>query len=209
MIREILGKKLGMTQIFDEEGNLVAVTVIEIEPACILEKIKYPTKEKVKIGCFKVPESKINKVKKPILGYFKKIGVSPYRVIKEVDFDDADGIEPKKEIGVEIFSEGELVDVRGRTKGRGFQGGMKRWGWAGQPASHGSMTHRRIGSAGASTFPGRIIKGHHMPGHMGNENRTIKNLKVIKVDKENNLLFLKGAVPGYNGATVLVRKVKR
>jgi large subunit ribosomal protein L3 len=208
MIKEIFGKKLGMTQIFDNEGNLVGVTVVEIEPACILEKVSYPSKEKVKIGCFRIPENRINKVKKPILGYFKKIELPPYKIIREVDFDSTQEIKAKQEFGVEIFKEGELVDVRARTKGRGFQGGMKRHGWSGQPKSHGSTTHRRIGSAGASTFPARIVKGHRMPGHMGNVIRTIKNIKVLKVDKEKNVLFLKGAVPGSIGCNLLIRKVK-
>lgn len=206
MIREIFGKKIGMTQIFDGEDSLTGVTVVEIEPACVLEKITYPTKEKAKIGCFKVAQEKVKKIKKPLLGYFKKLGVSPYRMVKEVELAYSQEFTPKKEVGVEIFEEGEIVDVQGKTKGRGFQGGMKRYGWRGQPRSHGSMTHRRIGSAGASTYPGRIVKGHRMPGHMGNVKRTVKNLRVVKVDKERRMIFLAGSVPGSVGSILLIRK---
>jgi len=208
MIREILGKKIGMTHIFDEEGNQIATTLVEVKPVCILEKVVYPTKERVKIGCFKLPENKKKKMKKPILGYFNKLGIKDYyTVIKEVEPEG--NVEVKKEVGIEIFSEGELVDVRAKTKGRGFQGGMKRHNWSGQPQTHGSMTHRRIGSAGASTFPGRIVKGHNMPGHMGCEYRTVKNLKILKVDKEKQLLFIKGAIPGCRGTIVHIKKVKK
>jgi len=196
-----------MTHIFDEEGNQIAATLVEVKPVCILEKVVYPTKEKVKIGCFKLPENKKKKMKKPILGYFNKLGIKDYyTVIKEVEPEE--NVEVKKEVGIEIFSEGELVDVRAKTKGKGFQGGMKRHNWSGQPKTHGSMTHRRIGSAGASTFPGRIVKGHRMPGQEGCEYRTVKNLKILKVDKEKQLLFIKGAIPGYRGAIVHIKKLK-
>jgi len=209
MIKEIVGKKLGMTQIFDEEARRRGVTVVEVEPVCILEKVEYPRKGlKARIGCFRVEESKIHGIRKPQRGYFEKLGVACYKMIKEVDVINPQEVELKKEVGVEIFSEGEKVNVRAKTKGRGFQGGMKRYGWAGQPASHGSTTHRRIGSAGATTFPGRVIKGLHMPGHMGNKFVTIKNLEVVKVDKEKGIIFLEGAVPGPNGGLVYIKKTQ-
>lgn len=209
MIKEIIGRKLGMTQVFDADANLVGVSVIEVEGACILEKVEYQKGVKAKIGCVKVPQEKIHKVKKPLLGYFRKIGTSPYKIVKEVDIEDANTLEIKKEVGIEIFSAGDSVDVRAKTKGRGFQGGMKRHGWSGQPRSHGSTTHRRIGSVGASTFPGRIIKGLGMPGHMGNRYITVKNLKVVKVDKGRNVLLVKGAIPGGNKSIVFIKKVKK
>jgi large subunit ribosomal protein L3 len=209
MIKEIFGKKLGMTQIFNGEGDLEAVSLVEIEPVCILEKVKYPNKTKVKIGCFKVEEKKVKKVKKSILGYFNKLGVGPYKLIREVEIEDTNNIEEKKEVGIEIFNEGDIVDVRGKTKGRGFAGGMKRHNWRGQPASHGSTTHRRIGSAGTTTYPGRILRGHRMPGHMGNVFRTIKNLKILKIDKEKKLLFIKGAIPGARGSVVKIKIQKK
>ena len=267
-----------MTQVFDEEGNLLPTTLIEVEPVYVLERIEYPTQTKVKIGCFKIQEKKIGKVKRPVKGYFDKLGVSPYKLIREVDIEKGadfsfipsnvadcenqvqqpqeesvkakssedvevakaetqeSASESKKEgenkpdgesaetggeasatvkastdprqIGVEIFEVGEKVDVRAKTKGKGFTGGMKRHGWSGQPGSHGHTTHRRLGSAGASAYPSRIIKGLGMPGHMGDSPRTTKNLKVLKVDKDKDLIFLQGNVPGARGAIVSLRKVK-
>ena len=207
MIREIYGKKVGMTQVFDEEGSLLATTLIEVEPVCVLERIEYPTQIKVKIGCFRIEEKKIGKVKQPVKGYFDKLGVSPYKLIREVDIEDGASVDPCQ-IGVEIFEVGEKVDVRAKTKGKGFTGGMKRHGWSGQPGSHGHTTHRRLGSAGASAYPSRIIKGLGMPGHMGDSFRTTKNLKILKVDKEKDLLFIQGNVPGARGAIVSLRKIK-
>jgi large subunit ribosomal protein L3 len=206
MLREIFGKKIGMTQIFDNEGNLWGVTLIEVEPVCVLEKIAYPTKTNLaKIGCFKWEEKKIDRLAKPLKGYFDKIGVYPYKVIREVVTEKEP--EVKKEIGVEIFNEGDIVDVRAKTKGRGFAGGIKRHGWHGGPKTHGSMTHRRIGSNGSNTDPGRVVKGHRMPGHMGCAFRTIKSLKILRIDKEKQLLFIRGAVPGSKGSIVEVKKI--
>lgn len=195
-----------MTEIFDDEGNLIGVTLVEVEPACILEKVVYPKKAKAKIGCFKLADKKAAKIKKPVAGYFSKLGISPYKLVREVDIEGED-VEAKKEIGVEIFNEGDTVDVQGKTKGKGFTGGMKRHGWSGQPGSHGSTTHRRIGSAGASAYPSKIIRGLNMPGHMGNVNRTAKNAKIVKVDADKQLLFIKGAVPGARGTILKIKKV--
>ena len=196
-----------MTQIFAQNADFIGVTALEVEPACILEKVTYPEGVKARVGYFKVSDNKINKVKKPLLGFFKKIGVPPYKIVKEVDVEKDNEIEPKKEIGVDILKEGEFVDVRAKSKGRGFQGGMKRHGWRGQPRTHGSTTHRRIGSSGSTTFPGRIIKGLKMPGHMGDSYVTVKNLKVVKVDSEKNILYICGAVPGAQGAVVSIKRV--
>ncbi len=207
MIREVVGKKLGMTHIFDEEANLVAITIVEIGSMCVLEKVFYPKGIKVKVGYFKVSPSKTKRIKKPLKGYFTKLGVPFYEVIKEVDIEDEKNLKVKEEFGIEVLKEGEIIDVRGKSKGRGFQGGVKRFGWQGQPKTHGSTTHRRIGSAGATTFPGRIIKGHRMPGHMGNFHCTIKNLKILKIDKEKNLLYIKGAIPGAINSKVFIKRV--
>ncbi|UCD15736.1 MAG: 50S ribosomal protein L3 [Candidatus Omnitrophota bacterium] len=226
MIKEIFGKKVGMTQIFSKEGNLIAVTLLEIEPVCVLEQIQYPSKKVAKIGFIKLEGRKAGKLKKPVLGYFNKLGLGPYKFIREVaalqqqkepspqpeqekkeaPSQKEEQVSDKKAIGVEIFKEGEIVDVRAKTKGKGFTGGMKRHGWRGQPRSHGSTTHRRIGSAGASAFPSRIIKGLGMPGHMGNAYRTIKNLEVVKIDKDKNLVFIKGGIPGSRGSIIKVVK---
>ncbi len=219
MIREIFGKKLGMTQVFDKEGSLVGVTLVEIEPVCVLEEIKHQNKEMVRIGCFKYPENRQKHVKKPLLGYFKKLGVSPYKLIREVAMDKTAVKEPKEnstenpeevknklEIGIEMFNEGDIVNVHGTTKGRGFAGGIKRHGWHGGPSSHGSMTHRRIGSNGANTDPGRVVRGHRMPGHMGTDYRVVKQLKIVKIDKEKKLLFISGSIPGSRGSVIAVEK---
>lgn len=213
MIREIYGKKVGMTQIFDQEGDVHPVTLLEVEPVCILEKMEYSGKTRVKIGVFPVSEKKATKLKKPLLGYFKKLGVGPYKLIKEVepepgvDFSFKESQDSRK-VGVEIFAEGELVAVRAKSKGKGFTGGMKRHGWSGQPKSHGSTSHRRIGSVGSSAYPSRIIKGLGMPGHMGDKFRTVANLKVVKADKNNNLLFVEGSVPGSRGTIVMIKRLK-
>ncbi len=219
MLREIFGKKLGMTQVFSPAGDMIGVTVVEVEPVCLLEKIDYARHSSIKIGVGKVPENKLKKITKPVAGYFKKIGVAAYKDIHEVsaekgaDFSFLTAVPaadaaaaPKREVGVEIFKEGEYVHVRSKTKGRGFQGGMKRHGWHGQPAAHGSMSHRRIGSAGSNTDPGRTIRGLRMPGHMGDKPATVRNLEVVKIDTESHLLFLKGSVPGARGNTVSIRK---
>ncbi len=225
MIKEIYGKKIGMTQLFGEQGQVWAVTLIEIEPVILLEKVEYPTAAKFKIGCFKIKKKSAAGLNRPQAGYFDKLGVQPYKIIREVTPATESGppvLEKKeeaaeasvpestpvsREVGVGIFKEGDRVDVRARTKGRGFSGGMKRWGWSGQPKTHGSTTHRRIGSAGASAYPSRIIKGIHMPGHLGDKFRTIKNLKVLRVETDKGLLFVQGGVPGSRGTSVCVKKV--
>ena len=229
MIREIFGKKLGMTQIFASDGSLIGVTLIEIEPVCVLEEIKYPTKEVARIGCFKWPENRQKDIKKPVLGYFKKLGVPPYKLIREVELDKTAAkkeavaaekpAEPKEgeqkveqpkaarpEVGIEMFNEGDIVNIHGTTKGRGFAGGIKRHGWHGGPSAHGSMAHRRIGSNGSNTDPGRVVRGHRMPGHMGVDIRVVKQLKVVKIDKEKQLLFIAGSIPGNKGSIVAVEK---
>jgi large subunit ribosomal protein L3 len=219
MIREIFGKKLGMTQIFDKSGNLIAVTLIELEPARILETFQRAGQKFARIGCFKCEEKKTSKIKKPVLGYFKKIGSPAYKLIREVELSPQgksaseplaasdSGQKTQSDFGVDIFKEGDLVDVKGKTKGRGFAGGFKRYGWHGGPSSHGSMTHRRIGSSGSNTDPGRVVRGHRMPGHMGDAWRVMKKLAVLKIDKEKNILFICGSIPGPRGAVVSLLKV--
>ena len=196
MIRGVLAKKIGMTQIFNKDGNVVPVTVLEVGPCYVLGLLDAPHK-RVKLGFEAVKESR---VKKPQLGYFKKIGVAPVRHIKEFESTDNTNYKVGQEIKVDIFKPGDFVNVSGTSIGKGFQGGMKRWNWMGGPAGHGSMHHRRVGSIGSSADPSRVYKGTHMPGHMGNDRVTIENLRVIKVDAENNLILLKGAVPGKKNA---------
>ncbi len=202
----ILGKKLGMTRVFDKDGNSVPVTVIDVEGCYVVQKKTIDTDgyNALQLG---IGEKK--KVNKPMEGHFKKAGVPPRQKLFEIRTDDVDKFNPGDKVNVDIFKEGDLVDVTGWTKGRGFAGGMKRWNWKGGPRSHGSMFHRRIGSLGATTDPGRPWKGRTLPGHYGTERVTIKNLKVVKVDKERNLLLVKGGVPGPKGGFLIIKKAEK
>ena len=202
MSNYIIGKKIGMTQIYDESGKLTPVTVIEAGPCPILA-----VKDRnIQIGFDAVKEKALTK---PVLGIYKKAGVSPRRMLKEVPMVSGQEYAVGGELKVDIFTFGEKVDVIGVSIGKGFQGGMKRWHWQGGPKTHGSTSHRRVGSIGSSTTPGRVFKGHHMPGHMGNEKVTVFGLKVVKVDSVNNLLALKGAVPGPKNNYLVIRKTTK
>jgi len=189
-----------MTQVFTEDGNEVMVSVIEAGPCPVLG-----IKEKNVQLAFDLVE-KESRMKKPVLGIFKKLNIPGRKLIGEIAKEP--GVEYKvgTELKVDMFKAGDFVDVTGISKGKGFQGGMKRWHWAGGPTSHGHTTHRRVGSIGSSTTPGRVFRGHHMPGHMGNERVTVQSLKVIKVDLENNLLVVKGAIPGYANNYLIIKK---
>lgn len=205
MIRGLLGKKLGMTQVFDVEGNTVPVTVIEVGPCRVLSLIEKPLK--IKIG---FEEKRESRVRKPELGLFKKAGVPAMRLVREIPSTDNKDYQIGQEIKADIFKPGDFVDVCGISRGKGFQGGMVRWNWSGGGAAHGSMHHRRIGSAGASAWPSRTYRGHHMPGHMGMDRVTVQSLRVIQVDPVNNLVLIKGAVPGHRNSfvTILLSKKK-
>jgi len=198
----ILGKKIGMTQVFSDNGKLISVTAIEAGPCPILA-----IKEKsIQIGFDLVKE---NRVKKPMLGFFKKINVASRKVIKEFLKEPSKEYKIGEELKVDLFQPGDFVDISGVSIGKGFAGGMKRWHWHGGPQTHGSMSHRRVGSIGSTTTPGRVWKGHHLPGHMGARRRTIQNLKVIKTDPQNNLLLVNGAVPGHKNSYLIIRKAKK
>jgi large subunit ribosomal protein L3 len=198
----ILGKKIGMTQVFTEDGKMVAVTAIEAGPCPVL----MVNDKSIQIGFDAVKDKH---VKKPQAGLFKKINVKPCRFIREVKKESGKEYKVGDELKVDIFNAGEKVDIVGISIGKGFQGGMKRWHWKGGPQTHGSTSHRRIGSIGSSTTPGRVWKGHHLPGHMGAVRKTIQNLKVIKTDLENNVILVKGAVPGYKNSYVIINKAKK
>lgn len=204
MIREIFGKKLGMTQIFTETGQVKPVTLIEVGPCQVLEEKEVSGKTRVVIGYDEI--SKVRRQKKPLAGYFKKLDVAYFRHVRETEKTGTEPFEKGKSLGVDIFAPDEKVDIQAVSIGRGFQGGMKRHNWAGQPGSHGSTSHRRIGSTGASAYPSRIVKGLNMPGHMGNAKVTIKNLKILKVDSEKGLLFVKGSCAGPKNNIVIIRK---
>lgn len=202
MTKGILGKKLGMTQVFAENGIVVPVTVIEAGPCVILQKKDEETDgyTALQLGFVDKKEHRANK---PELGHAKKANAAPKRFIREIRDVDADGVEVGQEVKVDIFESGEFVDVSGVTKGKGFQGAIKRHGISRGPMSHGSRYHRRPGSMGA-VDAARVFKGKALPGRMGGEKVTIQHLEVVKIDTERNLLLIKGSVPGANNSFVTV-----
>jgi large subunit ribosomal protein L3 len=198
----ILGKKIGMTQVFTEGGDRVCVTVIEAGPCPVLA-VKGKS---IQLG-FDV--AKDNRMSKPLAGFFKKINVPVRKFIREIPKDPAREYKIGEELKADMFKTGDFVDISGISKGKGFQGGMKRWHWKGGMATHGSTSHRRVGSIGSTTTPGRVWKGHHMPGHMGNIGVTVQNVRVVKVDADNNILLVKGAIPGHKNAYLIIKKAKK
>ncbi|HEX7502657.1 MAG TPA: 50S ribosomal protein L3 [Acidobacteriota bacterium] len=204
MIQGIIGKKIGMTQIFTDDGRVIPVTMIQAGPCLVVQKKSIAGQQaKAQLGF--VEPKPVKHVNKPRQGHFAKANVPPTRRLHEFGLAEA---EPNlgDTIGVEIFSEAEIVNVRGITKGKGFQGVVKRWGFAGGRDTHGSMFHRQIGSAGSNTYPGEVIKGKGMPGRMGGKQKTVKGLQVVKIDKERNVIMVRGAVPGFNGNYIYVLK---
>lgn len=204
----LLGKKVGMTQLFNESGVAVSVTIIEAGPCPVVQQRTISTNgyEAIQIGY--QAERKAKKVTKPLKGHFDKAKVAPQKYLREFRLEPLEI--SKYAVGqmltVGLFEPGEKVRVAGVTKGKGFQGGVKRWGYRGGPATHGSMFHRAPGSIGASSFPSRVFRGHHMPGRMGADMMTVKGLKVVKVIPEQNLLLVSGAVPGPAGGLVTICK---
>ena len=203
----LIGKKVGMTQVFADDGSHVPVTVIEAGP-CTIVGIR--TKDSHGYDALQLGFGAARKnVTKPQAGHFKKANVAPMRVLREIRLEKTDklqGYEVGQSLAVDLFAPGELVDVVGVSKGKGFQGGVKRHHWRGGEASHGSMFHRAPGSIGASSDPSRVWPGHRMPGRMGGVQRTVLNVSVVRVLPEQNLLLLRGAVPGANGSMVMIRK---
>lgn len=203
MKKGILGKKVGMTQIFTETGLSVPVTVIEAGPCYVVQK-KTPDKEgygAIQIG-FGVKREKL--FNKPIKGHFDKASVKPLRYLRELRLDDFDNYQVGQEIKADVFAVGDKVDVTGTSKGRGFSGGIKRHGFHRGPMAHGSKYHRRPGSLGAMG-PARVFKGRRLPGQYGAARTTVQNLEVVKVNPENNLLAIKGAIPGPKGSLVIIK----
>ena len=202
----LIGTKIGMTREFMESGQSVPVTVIKVEKGRVLDVI---TKEKrgyaaVKLGFFKLKNSKLTKQMK---GYFAKKNTEPKKILKEFRVDNEDQYKEGNELGLEIFKDKKFLDVRSKTIGKGFAGVMKRWNFGGLRASHGvSVSHRSHGSTGQRQDPGKVFKGKKMAGHMGDKLRTMLNLEVVKSDLENNLLYLKGSIPGSKNSTVLLRE---
>ncbi len=208
MSLRLMGKKKGMTRLFSEKGESVVCTVIEAEPNVILQ-IKTAEKDgysAVQMSAVKVSSPKVKNVTKPLKGHFAKAKVEPRRHIAESRISEGEEFAVGQEVGVEYFADTKYVDVCGTSKGKGFQGVMKRHGFAGGPASHGSGFHRTAGSTGMNSNPGRTLPGLKMAGHMGNERVTAENLKVVKIDQEKGIILVKGAVPGCRGGLVYVRK---
>ncbi len=202
----ILGKKIGMTQVFNEQGQAVAVTVIAAGP-CPVIAVRTPEQNGYSAVLLGYGAIKPHKLSKPLKGLFDKVKVEPKRTLREFRTDKTDGYEIGQEIRVDLFEAGEKVNVSGISKGKGFAGVMKRYHFGGQQFSHGtSVMHRHGGSSGAISYPGRVFPGKRMPGHMGSEKVTVRNLTVVAVDLENNLLLVKGAVPGAKNSLVTLYK---
>ncbi|PNR97136.1 50S ribosomal protein L3 [Petrotoga sp. 9PWA.NaAc.5.4] len=209
-MKGILGKKVGMTRIFKED-KAIPVTVIQAGPCVVVQKKTVETDgyNAIQVGFEEIQERKVNK---PLLGHFKKAQVKPYRYLKEFRVDNVDDFKIGQVIDVSIFSEGEKVDITGYSKGRGYTGAIKRWNFTGGEVSHGSKFHRALGSTGMNTYPSKVFKGKKMPGRYGNERVTIQNSEVVYIDQKNNLIALKGGVPGARGGLVIIKeavKVKR
>lgn len=203
----LIGKKLGMTRVFDEEGNAVPVTVLQVGP-CAVVQVKTVERDGYNAVQLGFDFKKLTKCSLPMIGHFLKAGLDTgFYVLREFRVENVEEFKPGQFITLADIplQVGDKVDVEGKTKGRGFTGTIKRWNFQRQPMSHGAkQVHRKRGSSGANTFPGRVIKGKKMPGHYGNETVTIKNLTVVDIIPEKNLLLVKGAVPGWNNGYVIV-----
>jgi large subunit ribosomal protein L3 len=208
MAKKLYGKKRGMTKIFDDHGNVVVCSVIEVEPNVIM-KIKTIEKDgynAVQLAANKLSDTQKKREKKPALGYYKKQQVEPRKKLFECRSEKTSDFEVGQELSLEIFQDENYVDVVGTSKGKGFQGVMKRHNFKGGPGAHGSKFHRTAGSTGMCSYPARTFKGLKMAGHMGHERVTQEGLKVVRIDLDRNLLLVKGSIPGPNGGDVCVRK---
>ena len=204
MKKAIIGKKIGMTQIFDETGKVIPVTAIEAGP-CVIAQIKTVETDgydAIQLGFGDVKESKVNKPEK---GHFSKANVTPKKHLREFRLDSLEGLKVGDELKADVFSVGDSVDIQGTSKGKGFQGVIKRHGQSRGPMGHGSMYHRRPGSMGPTSTPGRVFKGKKLPGHMGRQTVTIQNLDVVAVDLDKNVILVKGSVPGVKGAILKIK----
>lgn len=209
MKKAIIGKKLGMTQVFTSNGQVVPVTVVEAGPCTIVDK-KTVSKEGYDSIVVAFSETKEHRINKPKMGVFKKVNVAPFKVLKELKLDDSSEREIGSLVKADIFSEGDIVDVSGITRGRGFTGVIQRWNQHMVTMGHGAgPVHRQVGSMGANSSPSRVFKNKNMPGRYGHEKVTIQNLQIVKVDAERNLLLVKGCVPGPKGSLVFIRDAKK
>lgn len=208
----LLGKKLGMTHVYDEYGRRLAVTAVQAGPCTVLQ-LREPERHgyrAVQVGFEPAQESKLTR---PERGQFQRAKAGLFRHVREFRLPaqgtDGQELAVGQQLTVELFQEYELVDVTGVSIGKGFQGGMKRWGWSGGPATHGSTSHRAPGSIGSTTTPGRVFKGHHLPGHMGADRVTVQNVRIVRRDAERHLLLLEGAIPGAAQGLVFVRRAQK
>jgi len=206
MLKALLGKKKEMSQIWDENGTIVPVTIVEAGPCPVTQVKTTATKDGYNAYQIAWGERREKNVAKPQLGHLKAAGAAPMGRFKEFRFEGEPELNVGDTVTVEVFEVGDLVDVQGTSKGRGFQGGIKRHGFTSGPRAHGTKNTREPGSTGNATTPGRVWKGKRMPGHYGAETVTVRNLMVVKVDKERNLIYLRGAVPGHNEAHLTVRE---
>ena len=204
MKKALIGKKVGMTQIFDEEGKVIPVTVIEATPCTVtqIKTVEQDGYQAVQLGFGDVKESKLNK---PRLGHLSKNKLAPKKYLREFRLDSIEGMNVGDELKADVFSVGDRVDIQGTSKGKGFQGVIKRHGQSRGPMGHGSMYHRRPGSMGPTSTPGRVFPGKKLPGHMGSVTVTIQNLEVIKVDLDKNVILVKGSVPGAKGSILKIK----
>lgn len=205
MKKAIVAKKIGMTQVFSETGNLIPVTVLEAGPCTVVQKktVENDGYAAIQVGFLEGKEKQMNKPEK---GHFEKAGVAIQKVLKELRLEDAENYNVGDQIKADIFAAGDKVDVSGVSKGKGYQGSIKRLGQHRGPMAHGSKYHRSLGSLSSATTPGRVKKGKGMPGHMGSENVTVQNLEVVRADAEKSLLLIKGAVPGPKGAILVIKE---
>src|SRR3989338_750124 len=213
----LLGKKLGMTHVYDEFVHRRAVTAVQAGP-CTVIRLREPKRDgyqAVQVGFEPIDEKKLSK---PRLGVFKKAGIGTFRYVREFRLgpesdtkavSDTAQWQVGQQLTVDVFKQYELVDVIGVSIGKGFQGGMRRWNWKGGAEPHGSTSHRRVGSIGSTTPPGRVVRGHHLPGHMGHDRVTIQNLRILQLDMEHHLLFVEGSVPGAEEGLVIIQKSKK
>jgi len=204
----LLGKKIGMTNVFSTDGKLVPVTVVQVGP-CVVTQVK--TKETDGYNALQLgfDEKPVEKLNKPMAGHLKKTGDKGFRVLREFRTDDAQTIEPGATIGIDMFVIGDRVNISGISKGRGFQGTIKRHGFSRGPETHGSRNHRKPGSIGNSAWPGRVFKGKKLPGHMGTNRETVKNLTIVDIKHDDNLLLVKGPVPGFKTGILEVKKTDK
>ncbi|MEN8211761.1 MAG: 50S ribosomal protein L3 [Thermodesulfobacteriota bacterium] len=205
MMSALLGKKIGMTNVFSADGRLIPVTVVQAGP-CVVTQVKTEDKDGYNALQLGFDEKKVEKLNKPIAGHLKKSTDKGFRVLKEFKTDDPEEIESGVTLSIDMFSVGDKVNISGISKGRGFQGTIKRHGFSRGPETHGNRNHRKPGSIGNSAWPAKVIKGKKMPGHMGTDRETVKNLTIVDIKHEDNLLLVKGPVPGCKTGILEVRK---